>query len=76
MSTLLDSIDEKLFEPPPDAAEFYAHSLKLLQESGVPFMLSGTYALACFTGISRPTKDLDVFCKPSEAPKILSFFQS
>jgi hypothetical protein len=76
MSTLLDTIDAKLFEPPPDAVEFYSDSLKLLQESGVPFLLSGTYALACFTGISRPTKDLDVFCKPSDAPKILSFFKS
>ena len=76
MSTLLDTIDEKLFEPPPEAAEFYSDSLRLLQESGVPFLLSGTYALACFTGISRPTKDLDVFCKPSDAPKILSFFKT
>ena len=32
-------------------------------------------ALACFPGISRPTKDLDVFCKPSDAPKILGFFK-
>jgi len=75
MSTILDTIDAKLFEPPPEAVQFYSDSLKLLQESGVPFMLSGTYALACFTGISRPTKDLDVFCKPSDAPKILSFFK-
>jgi hypothetical protein len=42
----------------------------------VPFLLSGTYALSCFTGIVRPTKDLDVFCKPSDAPKILTFFKS
>jgi hypothetical protein len=76
MSTLLDTIDSNMFEPPPEAVEFYSESLKLLQESGVPFMLSGTYALACFTGITRPTKDLDVFCKPSDAPKILSFFKS
>ena len=76
MSTILDTIDQDLFEPPPDAFDFYVESLKLLQESGIPFLLSGTYALACFTGISRPTKDLDVFCKPSDAPKILGFFKS
>ena len=40
-----------------------------------PFLLSGTYALSCYTGITRPTKDLDVFCKPRDAPKILSFFK-
>jgi hypothetical protein len=76
MSIQLDTIDQKLFEPPPEAVDFYIESLKLLKESEVPFLLSGTYALACFTGISRPTKDLDVFCKPSDAPRILSFFKS
>ena len=64
-----------MFEPPAEAVGFYVESLKLLQESGIPFLLSGTYALSCFTGITRPTKDLDVFCKPSDAPKILGFFQ-
>jgi hypothetical protein len=75
MSNLLDAFDPSVFEPPPEAVEFYRESLVLLKESGVPFLLSGTYALSCFTGISRPTKDLDVFCKPSDAPKMLSFFK-
>ncbi|HWH18647.1 MAG TPA: hypothetical protein VNT77_10005 [Allosphingosinicella sp.] len=68
-------LDASAFEPPPEAVDFYVESLRLLKESGVPFLLSGTYALSCFTGIVRPTKDLDVFCKPSDAPKILSFFK-
>jgi hypothetical protein len=75
MSTLLDSVDSSLFEPPPEAVDFYAQSLRLLQESGIPFLLSGTYALACYTGITRPTKDLDVFCKVSDGPRILAFFK-
>ncbi len=50
------------FEPPPDAEAFYAESLRLLTESGIPFLLSGTYAVCAYTGIVRPTKDLDVFC--------------
>src|SRR3712207_8221329 len=65
-----------MFEPPAEAVDFYVGSLQLLKESGIPFLLSGTYALSCFTGITRPTKDLDVFCKPSDAPKILSFFKA
>jgi hypothetical protein len=68
--------DASIFEPPPEAVDFYVESLRLLTESKIPFLLSGTYALSCFTGIARPTKDLDVFCKPSDAPKILSFFKS
>jgi hypothetical protein len=71
----LQVLDASSFEPPPEAVDFYVESLRLLKESGVPFLLSGTYALSCFTGIVRPTKDLDVFCKPSDAPKILAFFK-
>jgi len=72
---LLDTVDPSLFEPPPEAVDFYVESLKLLQQSGIPFLLSGTYALACYTGITRPTKDLDVFCKVSDGPRILKFFK-
>ena len=71
----LQILDAAAFSPPPDAVDFYRESLRLLAESGVPFLLSGTYALSCFTGIVRPTKDLDVFCKPSDAPRILAFFK-
>ena len=75
MSHQLETVDSSVFEPPVEAVGFYVESLKLLKESGIPFLLSGTYALSCFTGITRPTKDLDVFCKPSDAPRILAFFQ-
>jgi hypothetical protein len=75
MEDQLQILDTSHFEPPPEAVDFYVESLRLLKESGVPFLLSGTYALSCFTGIVRPTKDLDVFCKPSDAPKILAFFK-
>ena len=76
MSNILDSMDASVFEPPPEAVDFYVESLRLLNESGIPFLLSGTYALACYTGITRPTKDLDIFCKVSDAPRILAFFKS
>jgi len=76
MSDTLQVLDIRDFEPPPEAVDFYRDSLALLKESGIPFLLSGTYALSCFTGIVRPTKDLDVFCKPSDAPKILAFFKA
>jgi hypothetical protein len=76
MSTQLPALDPSVFDPPPEAVQFYVNSLKLLNDNGFQFLLSGTYALSCYTGITRPTKDLDIFCKPSDAPKILSFFQS
>lgn len=62
-------------QPPAEAEAFYTESLKLLKESGIPFLLSGTFAVAAFTGITRPTKDIDVFCKAGDYPKILAYFQ-
>ncbi|MDQ4088444.1 MAG: nucleotidyltransferase family protein [Pseudomonadota bacterium] len=76
MSTQLPTLDASIFEPPPEAVDFYVESLRLLADTEFQFLLSGTYALSCYTGISRPTKDLDIFCKPSDAPKILSFFKN
>src|SRR5262249_44518940 len=39
----------------------YAAALLALSRSQVPFLVGGTYAFAHYTGISRPTKDLDLF---------------
>lgn len=66
---------EQTFQPPPEAEAFYIEGLKLLAESSIPFLLSGTYAVTSYTGVVRPTKDLDIFCKASDYPRILSFFQ-
>ena len=46
-----DVIAEPTFEPPADALAFYEESLRLLKESGIPFLLSGTYAVTAYTGI-------------------------
>ena len=64
-----------LFEPPPDSEAFYSECLRLLAGSDIPFLLSGTYALSCYTGIVRPTKDVDVFAKAGVCLRILSFFK-
>ena len=71
----MQSFEDAAFEPPPEAQAFYAESLRLLAESGIPFLLSGTYAVSAYTGIVRPTKDLDVFCKAGDYPRILAWFQ-
>jgi hypothetical protein len=71
-----DTVADPSFHPPEDAVAFYDESLRLLKESGVPFLLSGTYAVTAYTGIRRPTKDLDVFCKPGDYPRILAYFQA
>jgi hypothetical protein len=34
-----------LIQPPPEAEAFYSEVLQLMARSGIPFLLSGTYAL-------------------------------
>lgn len=56
------------------ARAFYEEALEGLIESGVNFMMGGGFALYQYTGIERDMKDLDVFCKASEYPKIMKHF--
>lgn len=59
----------------PSAHGFYAGALDILCASGIPFLIAGTYALNAYTGLRRQTKDIDVFCKPGDYPRILHLFQ-
>lgn len=59
----------------PEAEAFYVTALRQMSEMGLPFLLAGTYAVSAYTGIVRDTKDLDVFCKAGDYPRILSNFQ-
>jgi hypothetical protein len=45
------------------AEDFYREVLDVLQRKGVPFLVGGAYAFNCYTGITRPTKDLDIFIR-------------
>lgn len=53
---------------------FYAEAIDLLNESGCEYMLGGAFSMFHHTGIYRDTKDLDIFCRPADYPKILKFF--
>lgn len=64
-----------LIKPPPAAEAFYSEVLRLMARSDIPFLVSGTYALASYTGIDRPTKDVDVFAKAGDALKMLHHFK-
>jgi len=53
------------------AQNFYGAALKSLNESGIPYLVGGAFAINHFTGIFRDTKDLDIFCRPTDYEKIL-----
>jgi predicted nucleotidyltransferase len=60
ITSLAPSLEE---EVQPDTAAFYRRALRLLTDSGIPFLVGGAFAHACFTGIRRSTKDLDLFIR-------------
>ena len=64
-----------LIQPEPEAEAFYREVLRLMVDSEIPFLVSGTYALATYPGIDRPTKDVDVFAKAGDSLKILHFMK-
>ena len=49
--------------------------MRILDEAGVPFLVGGAYALCVFTGISRDTKDFDVFLRPVDVERALDAFR-
>lgn len=61
-------------EQKKEAHAFYREALEGLNESGAGYMLGGAFALFHHTGIYRDTKDLDVFCRSIDYPKILKYF--
>jgi len=60
---------------PPGSDTFYADALGELETLGLPYLVSGTFAVNAYTGLNRPTKDMDVFCRPGDYPAILAHFQ-
>jgi hypothetical protein len=60
---------------PAGSDTFYAEALGILSEKGLPHLLGGTFAVNAYTGLNRPTKDMDVFCRPGDYPAILAAFR-
>jgi len=75
MATQARKSNGPLLQPSPEAESFYSEVLQLMARSRIPFLVSGTYALASYTGIDRPTKDVDVFAKAGDALRMLSYFR-
>jgi hypothetical protein len=59
---------------PEAERQVYRKALDSLNRAGVPYVISGLYALYEYTGIYRKTKDLDLFVEPRhlvEAMRVL-----
>lgn len=61
----------KLAAPPGAPKAFYTAVLDIFKRSGAPFMIGGAYAMQVYAGLTRDTKDLDVFCTAGDFPHLL-----
>jgi predicted nucleotidyltransferase len=57
-------------EIPAATAAFYRRALQSLVDAKVPFLVGGAFAHACFTGIRRATKDLDLFIRRADYERV------
>lgn len=70
---LAPSLEE---EVEPLTADFYRRALRVLVDAGVPFLVGGAFAHACYTGIRRCTKDLDLFLRRADLERVEALMQA
>ena len=56
------------------AADFYIDALQKLQDTGIPFLVGGAFAFSHYSHVPRDTKDVDIFVKPDDCPRVLEAF--
>ena len=57
-------------------AALYTDTLAVLDTSGIPFLVGGSFAFARYTNLDRHTKDLDIFIRPSDLSRTLEVFEA
>jgi len=60
---------------PPEQRALFCEVLQHLNRAGVPYVVSGAFALQKHTGIWRNTKDLDLFLPAEAVPEALRHLQ-
>jgi hypothetical protein len=60
----------------PKQAELFKDVLSEMNNSGIPYVVSGTFALHEHTGIWRQTKDLDLFLAPADIKPALESLEA
>lgn len=58
------------------ATSFYRALLQALAGAGLPVLVGGAWAFAHFTGIRRPTKDLDLFVRQDDWPRLAALAEA
>lgn len=53
--------------PDPKTREFYRKAMDVVEAAGIAFLVGGAYAMERYTGVSRHTKDFDIFVRPDDS---------
>jgi hypothetical protein len=61
---------------PPEQEQLFRDVLRFMNERGIPYAVSGTFALHEHTGIWRQTKDMDLFVTPGDMRRALELFKA
>ena len=61
---------------PSEQVQLFRDVLLFMNEKGVPYVVSGTFALHEHTGIWRQTKDMDLFVTPGDMRRALELFKA
>jgi hypothetical protein len=56
------------------AADFYIDAIRKLQDTGIPFLVGGAFAFSHYSHVPRDTKDIDIFVKAEDCPRVLAAF--
>jgi hypothetical protein len=56
----------------PQDRAFYGAALDMLAAAGVPVLVGGAYAYGHYTGVTRHTKDFDLFIHPRDVQRALA----
>ena len=57
-----------------ESCNFYCNSVEVMKQAGIPFLVGGAYALERYAGISRHTKDFDLFVYERDIERALKAF--
>jgi hypothetical protein len=56
--------------------KFYRASMLVLEKAAIPFLVGGAYAFGVYTGISRDTKDFDLFVQPKDVEAAVAVLET
>ncbi|HLU65568.1 MAG TPA: hypothetical protein VKZ63_04805, partial [Kofleriaceae bacterium] len=52
--------------------DFYRGAMRALKAADVPFLVGGAYGLRCYTGVTRHSKDFDIFVRQADVHRALA----